>query len=77
MTELENLKRSYSNVLQYGMIVGVNKTEAKHGNEILHKFCEDLVKNSMYSDDVKTYMKNELQLLKQRLDAEIEAAYNK
>lgn len=77
MTEFENLKRSYASVLQYGMIMGANKSEAKQGNEIVHKFCETLVENSMYSDNDKNYMKNELQLLKQELDDEIEAAYNK
>ena len=76
MTEFENLKRSYAGVLQCGMIMGANKSEAKHGNEIVHKFCEMLVENSMYSNYDKDFMKNELQLLKQKIDVEIEAAYN-
>lgn len=77
MTEFENLKRNYAGAVQCGMIMGVNKSGAKHGNDMVHKFCEMLVENSMYSDNDKNYMKNELQLLKQELDAEIEAAYNK
>ena len=76
MTEFENLKRSYAGVLQCGMIMGANKSEAKHGNEIVHKFCEMLVENSMYSNYDKDFMKNELQILKQKIDVEIEAAYN-
>ena len=55
--------------------MGVGFNEAKHGNDVLHKFCEMTIDNSNYSDAHKSSMKNELELIKESLSKEIEAFY--
>ena len=58
MTRFENLKNSYISAIQCGLAMGVGFNEAKHGNDVLHKFCEMTIDNSNYSDAHKSSMKN-------------------
>ena len=51
--------------------------EAKRGNDLLHKFCENCVDNSNYSDLDKQNMKQELELVKEALSQEIERYFHR
>ena len=77
MTEFENLKRNYALTIQFGLASNTGYYETKHGNDILPKFCEQLVENSDYHDQEKARMKHELGLLKEVLSKEIECHYKK
>ena len=75
MTEFENLKRSYTATVQWGLAENVGYHESKRGNDILHEFCKQLVENSNYHDFEKSAMKLELELLKSAHTEEIERYY--
>ena len=77
MTEFEKLKNSYISTIQMGLVSNAGYHEIKHGNDIIHKFCEQLVETSNYCDNVKTSMKRELELLKETLLHEIDCCYKK
>ena len=70
MIDYQNLKTSYIAMIQIGLELGF--PDPKHGNELLHEFCEKLVENSDYSDCDKQKMKNELEAVKETLSHEIE-----
>ena len=70
MIEYSNLKNSYIATVQMGLELGF--PDPKHGNDLLHDFCEKLVENSDYSDSDKQKMKNELKTIKETLSIEIE-----
>lgn len=72
MIDYQNLKNSYIAAIQTGLMLNAGYEEAKRGNDILHKFCENCVDNSDYSDLDKQYMKNDLELIKETLSKEIE-----
>ena len=76
MTEFDNLKRSYIAVIQLSMAMKKPCEEVKRGNDILHRFCEKLIENSVYPDDEKRRMKNELEIVKETMAKEIEAFYH-
>lgn len=77
MTEFENLKRNYVLTIQIGISSSskISYNEAKQGNDVLHKFCENLIEGSIYDDETKKQMKHELKLLKEALTEEIEKTY--
>ena len=75
MTEFDRLKNGYITVIQFAFASGVSKQDAKHGNDVLHKFCETLVDNSNYLDSEKHKMKEELSSIKHKMDLEIEIIY--
>lgn len=77
MIEFNNLKNSYISVIQWGMLAKESSYSLKQGNEILHKFCENLVDNSDHSEMEKLEMKRELEILKELLSKEIEKNYDK
>ncbi len=77
MTEFDNLKRSYISAIQWGLTARVGYNESKQGNEVLHKFCENLIDNSDYNDSNKMTMKHELKIIKEALSKEIESLYRK
>ena len=77
MTEFEKLKSSYISTIQIGLVSNAGYHETKHGNDIIHKFCEQFIENSNYCDDIKTSMKCELELLKETLSHEIDCWYRK
>ena len=65
-----DLKNSYITTIQMGL--KLKFPNPKQGNELLHKFCEDLIDNSHYSENDKQIMKQELKLVKETLSQEIE-----
>ena len=75
MTEFDNLKRSYTFAVQFLLAGNVGYHQAKTSNEMLHKFCENLVENSLYSDMDKAAMKLQLNLLKEAFSEEIKQVY--
>lgn len=72
MIDYQNLKQSYIAALHMGMALNANYEEAKRGNDILHKFCENCIDNSNYSEQDKQGMKHDLELVKEALSQEIE-----
>lgn len=76
MTEFDNLKRSYTFAVQFLLASNVGYHKAKASNEMLHKFYENMVENSLYSDMDKVAMKLQLDLLKETFSQEIRLCYN-
>ena len=72
MIDYLNLKNSYIAAIQMGLMLNTGYEEAKHGNELLHKFCENCVDNSNYSEQDKRAMKHDLEFVKETLSQEIE-----
>lgn len=70
MIDYLTLKNSYIGAIQMGLELGF--PDPKQGNELLHKFCENCVDNSNYSDQDKLDLKRDLELLKEILSQEIE-----
>lgn len=77
MTEFENLKDKYATTIQLGLAANMGYNASKSGNEALHKFCENLIDGSNYSDEAKSAMKSELKLLKEAMSKEIERYYRR
>ena len=77
MNEFERLKNSYIAAVQWGLSVRVGHNESKRGNEILHKFIENLIDNSNYTDPDRASMKHELEIIKETHDKEIDSFYKK
>ena len=75
MIDYLNLKNSYISAIQMGLMLNAGYEEAKRGNDLLHKFCENCVDNSNYSDLDKQNMKNDLELVKEALSQEIELRF--
>lgn len=75
MIDYLNLKNSYISAIQMGLILNAGYEEAKHGNDLLHKFCENCVDNSNYNDPDKQSMKQDLELVKETLSQEIERRF--
>ena len=72
MIDYLNLKNRYIAAIQMGLLLNAGYEDAKRGNELLHKFCENCVENSNYSDLEKHNMKIDLEILKETLSREIE-----
>ena len=70
MINYNDLKNRYIATIQMGLKLGF--PNPKQGNELLHKFCEDLIDNSHYSESDRQIMKQELKLVKETLSQEIE-----
>lgn len=77
MIDYLNLKNSYIAAIQMGLLLNAGYEEAKHGNELLHKFCEHCVDNSNYDETNKQNMKNELEILKEAISKEIELHFQR
>ena len=77
MTEFDNLKSSYAAAVQFGLAMNVGYQSSKHGNEMLHELCKQLVENSNYQASEKMAIKQELEILKDALDGEIDAFYQR
>ena len=77
MNDFINLKNSYVATIQMGLMQNTGYEEAKRGNDLLHKFCENCVDNSNYSDFDKQNMKQELELVKEALSQEIERYFHR
>ena len=75
MIDFLNLKNSYIAALQMGLMLNAGYEEAKRGNDLLHKLCENCVDNSNYSEIDKRNMKHDLELVKEALSQEIELRF--
>lgn len=75
MIDYLNLKNSYIAAIQMGLLLNADYEEAKRGNDLLHKFCENCIDNSNYSEPDKKNMKHELELVKETLSQEIESYF--
>ncbi len=75
MIDFLNLKNSYIAALQMGLMLNAGYEEAKRGNNLLHKLCENCVDNSNYSEIDKRNMKHDLELVKEALSQEIELRF--
>ena len=76
MTDFENLKSSYIQTIQLAIVGGVSHDEAKRGNELLSHFCKQLIQCSGYWPQDQEEMCSQIDLVKQTLELEIEAAYH-
>lgn len=72
MIDYLNLRNSYIAAIQMGLMLNAGYEGAKRGNDLLHKFCENCVDNSNYSEQDKQFMKQDLKLVKETLSYEIE-----
>ena len=72
MIDYLNLKNSYIAAIQMGLLLNSGYEGAKRGNDLLHKFCENCIDNSNYSEQDKQNMKRDLELVKESLSQEIE-----
>lgn len=72
MIGYQNLKNRYITSVQMGLLLNAGYEGAKQGNELLHRFCENCVENSNYSELDKQKMKQELELIKETLTQEID-----
>lgn len=77
MTDFENLKSSYIQTIQLAIVGGVSHDEAKRGNELLSHFCKQLIQCSGCRPQDREEMCSQIDLVKQTLELEIEAAYHK
>lgn len=77
MIDYLNLKNSYIAAIQMGLMLNAECEEAKHGNDLLHKFCENCIDNSNYSDADKQNMKHDLEFVKEALSQEIELRFRR
>ena len=75
MIDYLNLKNSYIASIQLGLILNAGYEEAKRGNDLLHKFCENCIDNSNYSEKDKQDVKRDLELVKEMLSQEIELRF--
>ena len=76
MIDYLNLKKSYIAAIQMGLMLNAGYEEAKHGNDLLHKFCENCIDNSNYCEQDKQAMKHDLELVKEALSKEIELRFH-
>lgn len=74
MIDYQNLKNSYIAAIQMGLLLNAGYEDAKHGNDLLHKFCENCIDNSNYNDLEKLNMKRDLEIVKDVLSQEIECS---
>ena len=69
------LKKSYIAIIQMGLLANTRYNDIKHRNDVIHKFCENLIDNSNYSEHDKEVMKLELAVVKETLAQEIECHF--
>lgn len=76
MIDYLNMKKCYISAIQVGLALNAGYEEAKRGNDLLHKFCENCVDNSLYGEADKQNMKRDLELVKEVLSQEIEIRFH-
>lgn len=77
MIDYLNLKNSYIAAIQMGLMLNTGYEEAKRGNDLLHKFCENCIDNSKYNVGDKQQMKHDLEIIKEALSHEIELRFGR
>ncbi len=75
MIDYLNLKNSYIAAIQVGLLLNAGYEDAKRGINLLHKFCENCIDNSNYSDQDKHNMTRNLEIVKEALSQEIELRF--
>ena len=76
MIDYPNLRSCYITAIHIGETLNSGYEEAKRGNDLLHKFCENCVDSSLYSEEDKRAMKRDLELVKEALSQEIEIRFH-
>ena len=76
VTDFEKLKNSYVQTIQLAIVGGVSHDEAKRVNELLSHFCKQLIQCSGCRPQDREKMCSQIDLVKQTLELEIEAAYH-
>lgn len=76
MIDYLNLKNSYIAAIHTGIMMNAGHEDAKHGNDLLHKFCENCIDKSNYSEQDKQSMKHDLELVKEAISQEIERYFH-
>lgn len=76
MTDFENQKNSYIQTIQLALVGGVSHDAVKQGNELLSYFCKQLIQCSGCQPQDRDEMSRQIDLVKQTLEREIEAAYH-
>ena len=77
VTDFEKLKNSYVQTIQLAIVSGVSHDEAKQGNELLFRFCKQLIQCSSCQKQDRDEMSRQIGLVKQTLELEIEKVYQK
>lgn len=72
MMGYDNLKNCYITAIQIGINSNTKYDEIRYANELLHKFCEQFIENSSYTDTDKQNIKRDLEIVKETLSGEIE-----
>jgi len=77
MIDFENLKNSCIHAMQLALAGGVSRDDAKHANALISYFCKQLIQCSSYQPQDREEMSRQIDLVKETLELEIEAAYRK
>ena len=75
MIDYLNMKKCYIAAIQVGLALNAGYEEAKHGNDLLHKFCENCVDNSLYGEADKQDMKRIWNSLRKRFPKKLKSAF--
>ena len=75
MIDYNVLKNGYIVTIQMGLMLNTGYEEAKRGNDLLHKLCENCIDSSNYNEGDKQRMKHDLELVKEALSLEIEQRF--
>ena len=76
MIDYINLKNSYISAIQIGLLLNAGYESAKHGNELLYKFCKKCIDNSNYDEYDKEKMKEDLKVVKETISLELESVFH-
>lgn len=77
MFDYNNLKYCYITTIPMGLAFNAGYEEAKRGNDLLHKFCEQCIDMSNYNEIEKQRMKLDLEIVKDMLSKEIEQYFHR
>lgn len=73
MTDLENLKSSYTAAIQCALLSNANYHDINFANDLIHILCKIYIDRSNYAD--KEGIKREFELLKETLSQEIKTSF--
>ena len=75
MTDIENLKSSYTAAIQCALLSNASYHDIKLANDFIHNLCKIYIDRSNYTD--KESIKRDFELLKETLSQEIEASFER
>lgn len=73
MTDIENLKSSYTMAIQCALLSNANYHDVSFANDFIHNLCKIYIDSSNYTD--KESINREFELLKETLSQEIETSF--